>query len=296
LFGNAKDRVADGDFTNSDTLSHTAVRSFGQNSPSTKCHDRLAASDTIHEEEWPVNFDDDLFDGIEDDELLMTTPDLDFTGRSIGSQNQSPLDADLKYQLVTPKASCETYFGNNASGSVIRFNQRPCTQVISSVTEQELPTSQCIDMKPIVRPPFPAQVRERSPIIGLSPVCLSRTCFRIGEAINAGKSAARNGKSVILELYARILSSTRDDSNQHFVFGDLFHSKPPYLEGECDAAVLRSTHFHHIDTRIFLGQEHHAYRCIAKMKQRGKEWVLVVLNMCPVKQEDILWVEGIVNY
>ncbi|KAF2794531.1 hypothetical protein K505DRAFT_200013, partial [Melanomma pulvis-pyrius CBS 109.77] len=148
--------------------------------------------------------------------------------------------------------------------------------------------------KPIVRPSFPSQVRDRSPIIGLSPNTLLRTCFRIGEAINTGRHAVRGGKSVILELYARVLSSARDSSKQSFVFCDLYHTNPPYINAVYDAALWRSNSQFNYDSRRLL-QEMAMCRCIGRMKREGKEWNLIILTVWEASWEDITWVEGIVN-
>ncbi|KAF2837464.1 hypothetical protein M501DRAFT_986279 [Patellaria atrata CBS 101060] len=90
-------------------------------------------------------------------------------------------------------------------------------------------------LTPIVRPAFPSPIRDRSPIIGLSNANLLRTCFRVGEALAAGSQAVRCGRSVILELYANVVSSSRklDKISQSFVFADLYHNHPPFLSGVC---------------------------------------------------------------
>ena len=90
------------------------------------------------------------------------------------------------------------------------------------------------DVPPFVRPPFPNPVRDRSPILGLTNRTVLRICFRIGEGLNAAAVASRTNVDAIVELYARIVSSSREASGgykQHFLFGDLFTDKPPYLSG-----------------------------------------------------------------
>lgn len=59
-----------------------------------------------------------------------------------------------------------------------------------------------------------------------------RTCFRIGEAIYSGNRSLGPGHQVVLELYARVKSSWREDGTvkQHFVFQDLYHDKPPFMD------------------------------------------------------------------
>ena len=88
------------------------------------------------------------------------------------------------------------------------------------------------DALPFVRPPFPKAIRDRSPILGLTNRTVLRTSFRIGEALNAATVASRTNIDVITEVYARVVSSSREASGgykQSFQFGDLFTDKPPYL-------------------------------------------------------------------
>ncbi|KAF2275347.1 uncharacterized protein EI97DRAFT_354942, partial [Westerdykella ornata] len=147
--------------------------------------------------------------------------------------------------------------------------------------------------KPIVRSPFPKQVRDRSPIIGLTADCVLRTCFRIGEAINAGRSATRSGRNVMIELYARVLKSERNNAVQHFIFGDLFHPNKPYIEADYSAAIWQSVPLHELDSRVFLGEGNRMCRCILVFKSNGKECVPTILNIWAAKNEDVVWVEGI---
>ncbi|KAF2124008.1 hypothetical protein P153DRAFT_371309 [Dothidotthia symphoricarpi CBS 119687] len=150
------------------------------------------------------------------------------------------------------------------------------------------------DRKPIVRSPFPSPVRDRSPIIGLSSNMLLKTCFRIGEAINQGHLASKAGKHVMLELYARVLSSERDDAKQDFVLCDLFHAKPPYIKAVYDATIWKQVQLFNYDSQRLL-QEGRICRCMGKMKCEKKEWVMTVSNVWEATWEDIQWVEGIVN-
>jgi hypothetical protein len=148
--------------------------------------------------------------------------------------------------------------------------------------------------KPIVRPPFPLAVRDRSPIIGLSSTTLLKTCFRIGEAVNQAHQASKSGHEIIFELYARILESERDATSQYFTFCDLFHAKPPYIKAVYDAALWKSVELFNYDSARLL-QQGRICRCMGKVKREGKEWVMTVLNIWEATWEDIRWVEGIVN-
>jgi hypothetical protein len=164
----------------------------------------------------------------------------------------------------------------------------------SSLITKEPATKPEEEQKPIVRPPFPTPVRDRSPIIGLSPNLLLRTCFRIGEAIQQANHATKNGQKIMFELYARILSSQRNDVKQDFVFRDLFHEKPPHIKGVYDAVIWKSVRLYNYDSERLLGKGR-ICRCIGTMKRDGKEWVMTVLNIWEAKWEDVAWVEGIVR-
>ena len=69
---------------------------------------------------------------------------------------------------------------------------------------------QAVEKLPIVRPSFPAAAQDRSPVIGLAPSKVLRTCFRIGEALNVGTTALRLGHNAVIELYAYVTSSARE--------------------------------------------------------------------------------------
>jgi hypothetical protein len=86
---------------------------------------------------------------------------------------------------------------------------------------------------PIARSAFPAPCLDRSPIIGLTPSTLLRTCFRVGEVLRVATASARENRVVIVELYARVSWSVRDTERgvQTFEFGDLFHERKPWLRG-----------------------------------------------------------------
>ncbi|CAN9154512.1 unnamed protein product [Alternaria alternata] len=148
--------------------------------------------------------------------------------------------------------------------------------------------------KPIVRPPFPESVRDRSPIIGLSSNSLLRTCFRIGEVINQSCQAFKSGKRIMIEMYARILASERTDTEQQFTFCDLFHARPPYIKGAYSAAIWKSVPLFEYDCSRLL-QQGRICRCIGTMKREGKVWTMAVLNIWEATWEDIEWVETIVT-
>jgi len=148
---------------------------------------------------------------------------------------------------------------------------------------------------PIVRPPFPTPVRDRSPIMGVSASNHLRTCFRIGEALNEGCQAARCNKNVILELYAKVDSSWRESAGgkQHFLFSDLFHDRAPRIEGVYDRWKENELWAH--DSSQFLSAKggKRLCRCIGKMKREKSMWRITVLNIWEATWDDVEHVRGI---
>lgn len=86
---------------------------------------------------------------------------------------------------------------------------------------------------PIVRPPFPVKVKDRSVVVGFSSKTMMRTCFRIGELLNTSAKCAREKQDVFLELFARVIYSSRENAArvQHFQLRDLFTDRQPFLSG-----------------------------------------------------------------
>lgn len=180
---------------------------------------------------------------------------------------------------------------------------------------------------PIVRPPFPSIVQARSPITGISSSCVLRTCFRIGEALNAGCRAARTGQNVLLELYARVTSSYREiegaeeTGKQHFQFADLFSDRGPVVQGywenwkgvglweDDSAAFLRDDGEGEVDgfedvdanTRGTEGAQKHEMqkearlcRAMGRMTREGRQWIFVISCIWEAGWEDVEYVRGIV--
>ena len=153
---------------------------------------------------------------------------------------------------------------------------------------------------PFARPPFPRPVLDRSPILGLSNATVLRTCFRIGEALNAATQASRSKIDAIIELYARTSTSTRGMNGgckQHFQFKDLFSDKPPYLTGT--STVWKGVGLWDQDLKVFLRSTGQGKMCrvVGRMK-RGKEqpgegWEMIVLSVWEVQWEDVGVAKGI---
>jgi hypothetical protein len=151
-------------------------------------------------------------------------------------------------------------------------------------------------IKPIVRQAFPNPVLDRSPIHGASKGVALRTCFRVGEAMVAGTQSIRNGTNTVIELYARVSSSWREPSpgrKQHFVFKDLYHDRPPHLEGTYE--LWGQAPLWELDSKPFLSATEQGIMCraIARMRREGQKWRLEVLSIWEASWEDINYVAGI---
>ncbi|KAL2044932.1 hypothetical protein N7G274_002707 [Stereocaulon virgatum] len=152
---------------------------------------------------------------------------------------------------------------------------------------------------PFMRPPFPAPIRDRSPILGLTNRTVLRTCFRIGESLNAAAVASRANTDAIIELYARIVSSEREASpgcKQSFQFGDMFTDKPPYLSATCN--LWKGVGLWDNDSKVFLGEKGSGKmaRVIGRIKkgEKGSGVAMVVLSVWEVDWEDVGIAKGIV--
>ncbi|KAM0803520.1 hypothetical protein BDR22DRAFT_838949 [Usnea florida] len=158
------------------------------------------------------------------------------------------------------------------------------------------------DIPPFVRPPFPKPVRDRSPILGLTNRTVLRICFRIGEGLNAAAVASRTNVDAIVELYARIVSSSREASGgykQHFQFGDLFTDKPPYLNGLY--TLWKGVSLWDNDSKQLDGEQGRGkmVRVLGRIKnkeprhEQGPAVEMIVLSIWEVDWEDIRVAKGI---
>ena len=151
---------------------------------------------------------------------------------------------------------------------------------------------------PFARPPFPAKVLDRSPILGLSSSPLLRTCFRIGEALNAATVASHTNLDPLIELYARVTYSQRIGVEQYFQFADLFRGdRPPFLNGSY--VGWKGVDLWDCDSKYFLGESGKGKiaRCVGKLKRdevnRGS-WKIVILSIWEAFWDDVCYVKGIV--
>jgi hypothetical protein len=163
---------------------------------------------------------------------------------------------------------------------------------------------------PIIRPPFPSPIRDRSTLLGVSSTLVLRTCFRIGECLNVGCTATRSSQtqsseSILIELYAKVVSSYRDVNGvtQHFVLADLFHDlRGPFVQAVCE--TWKGSDLWEYDCGRFLGDggcgrsEKKICRAVGRMKRdvklKEKGWRFVILNIWEATWEDVENVRGIV--
>lgn len=212
---------------------------------------------------------------LDDDELFMDVDDLldevhaaNYSADTVVSPNyteQQP-NVDRAHAIATPQ---------------------PSTDEVDSDTDKP--------EDPIVRPPFPASARDRSPIIGLSSTNVLRVCFRLGEALNAGCEAVRANRSVFLEVYAKVKTSYRRGYCHHFVFGDLFSDRTPTVHGIWEQ--WKGVDLWERDSRNFLKsstQRDKLCRCIGTMKRDNEKWKLAILNIWEASWNDVNYAKGII--
>ncbi|KAF1349880.1 hypothetical protein BDV97DRAFT_275741, partial [Delphinella strobiligena] len=150
--------------------------------------------------------------------------------------------------------------------------------------------------RPITRKSFPHQVKDRSPVNGLTANTVLRTCFRVGEALNTGCQAARAGLPIVVELYARVKSSWREEGTdkQYFVFSDLYHNRPPFMTAvdENWKGILEREQ----QTARFLDDEENEKMCIvigSMKKGDGTRCEMILQNIREVSWADVEYVAGI---
>ncbi|KAK1989792.1 hypothetical protein LX36DRAFT_648799 [Colletotrichum falcatum] len=162
------------------------------------------------------------------------------------------LDEDIDWDIITACAEDAT--------------SSPGTKMLVEAAAIQ-PSSAPSSPTPIIRPPFPPKVRDRSVVGGLSSTTMMRTCFRIGELLNAHAKCAREKQDVVVELFARVKHSSRETTArvQHFQLRDLFTDRQPFLSGALRDWKLNSSHDHH--SRSFLGPsgENKLCRCVCKL-------------------------------
>lgn len=87
--------------------------------------------------------------------------------------------------------------------------------------------------------------------------------------------------------------SKREGRKQHFVFKDLYHDKPPYLEGTFE--LWDQARLWDLDSTPFLKAKGPGIlsRAIARMRRDGQKWRLDILSIWEASWEDVICVAGI---
>ena len=197
-----------------------------------------------------------------------------------GTPATSPLDPTTpKLQWLPPKPAALAKFPDRATTPdiphKIQFNSKG-------------------EPIPFLRSPFPALARDRSPILGLSNRTALRTCFRIGEALNAACHAARNNIDAVVELYARVIDSSREGYKQYIIFADLFTENPPYLMGTY--GMWKGVGLWDQDSAAFIGEEGKGKMCrvLGRIKkEKGQACEMTVLSVWECGWEDVGIAKGI---
>lgn len=254
---------------------------------------------------WPET---EIDSAIDDEDLLqldcamVTVPPKPLTQ----SQGQ-----EARHRLPTPPASEQPVPKTSSAKPPIQtqvdideddwlFDDDPQLEKIDLSTVAKFPQDSPLipqPRPPIQRAPFPDTVGSHSPITGLSADTCLRTCFRIGEALNAGCNAVRQNRNILLDLFARVSSSRfvhgKSSRQQYFQLFDLFHDKTPHVEAVYESAGKRV-----LDTHAgnFLGLDLSSpliCRCTGKMERRNGKWVLVLLGIRSAQWDEIDYVAGI---
>ncbi|WPH01052.1 Hypothetical protein R9X50_00388700 [Acrodontium crateriforme] len=220
----------------------------------------------------------DLGDNIYDEaiDIVMSVEDM------LTRQAKTPLPRTVK-QNMRRVLDDEDY-----GGALLSESERKILESVKSLTN--------VGRKPIARRPFPAPILDRSPISGASNATTLRACFRIGETLNVGCDAVRHNKNVLIEFFARVTASQREDKpggQQHLVFRDLFHDKPPYIDGTFklwEQSVVWDN-----DSKPFLKADNSGIMCraIAQMQRDGTKWRANVLNIWEATWADVEYTAGI---
>ena len=223
----------------------------------------------------------------DDLDLESSLIDLDSTTRATESptpHTSPPLSSSPKLKWLPPKAFTPTK--SNPKVSVARHD-------IPQDVPHLVPQSPTGTYLPFIRSQFPNPIRDRSPILGLTNTTVLRTCFRIGEALNAAAQASRSKLDAFIELYARVIASSREANGgfkQSFQFADLFTDKPPYLSGA--SSIWKGVGLWDQDSRVFLGEDGRGKMCrvVGRIKKgEGLQGgcAMTVLSIWEVDWEDV---------
>jgi hypothetical protein len=231
------------------------------------------------------NSGDSLLDGFDDDDEWLRLSDVELESLDLIDSPANTTCNTEQMKHVALQAACPNFKA-------------------SLQTQPSLTTNAPIP--PVARPAFPSPILDRSPLSNITSSTVLRTCFRIGEALNVGAHYARQSsvftsEGILIELYARVISSWRPSchsgARQYFIFADLWSEKAPKLQAEwvswkgsrlfeADAQNLLTDDDDDVDTKMC--------RVVGRLKREKKEWKFVILNAWECSWDDIEYVRGIV--
>lgn len=235
---------------------------------------------------------------------LGTTPSKRNHGQSPPFTQRTPPVPKLQWMPPTPCTSPPKRLTAPSTPAImIRpntpvTNSSPLSERSPNVPAHVVPSKNGLPA-PFVRPPFPKPLLPRSPIPGTSPNTVLRTCFRIGEALNAASVCLQNSTDAIIELYCQVKYSNRQANGhkQFFDFVDLFSpEKSPSLSGQY--AIWKGIDLWEHDSRQFLGEGGRGKkaRVIGRIKRGPKNqgWEMTILSIWKADWDDVGIAKGIV--
>lgn len=233
-----------------------------------------------------------------EEQAKFTLPKGSITDTSTASARGDVLEANDQLPSpinITGKAQNKARMTEEIITTIVNQKKAPAPHVFAGLhdrlsfsTTDNIP--QDVSRRPISRKPFQAQVTDRPLVMGLSTNSILRTCFRVGEALNAGCQAARLGHNVVLELYARVQSAKCESgaAKQHLVLADLYHDNPPFISAVFESRKGMSLSEKESAGLLDASQLGRMCRVVGAMQREpGGKWVMMVRKMHEVGWEDV---------
>jgi hypothetical protein len=105
------------------------------------------------------------------------------------------------------------------------------------------------------------------------------------------------GQDAIIELFAKVVFSTREAPKQRFQFKDIFSDKPPIGDGVL--MNYKTTGLAESESKVFIGKHQGKLaRCLGRLKRDKKTasgWMLHILTIRETDWEEIRWTKRIVS-
>lgn len=239
-----------------------------------------------------------MSDEIMDEDLIELERKVEIDVREPSQTDHRAL-SDMKPTTATPTsvAQQEPMDADSArSQKGVRSSSNQLILHLPDSTSDSVQGDEIDGREPVVRKPFPDQIKDRSPVLGVSTNSILRSCFRVGEALNTGCHAVRNGKNVVLELYARVTSSSREPgtAKQHFTLADLFHDNLPYIEGTYTA--WKTVQKWDEDSARFLDtteEKSRVCRCVGSMSRDKAKWKMIIHSIREASWDEVEYTAGI---